>query len=384
MSMALLGCAVCVALIAWIIGGYPLLLSLEARLNCRRVDSGPIQPSVTAIIPVHNGGQFLAAKLDSVLASDYPAHLLEVLVLSDGATDNTDSVAESYVSTGRVRFFKLPRAGKAAALSAAFPHADREILLLTDVRQILDRDCVKRLVCRFNDASVGAVSGNLKIRSGENSGETNVGLYWRYESCIRRNLSAVDSVLGATGPIYAIRKAFACTLPEACILDDMWLPLQPVLAGKRAVLAEDSIAWDYPTSLHTEFRRKVRTQAGLYQLLWLEPRLWKPWSNRLWTSFFFLKLGRLFLPHLLIVLLILSFWLPSPFKMLFLSAQVFFYLLASADRFIPDGVPAKRLSGPVAAFVVLLAAAFCAQSVFFTDPAKLWKTTQVRVKAASN
>lgn len=383
MSMALVVSAVCVVCIFLILAGYPVLLSWRARLGERGVVCAPIEPSITAVIPVHNGGQFLAAKLDSVLASDYPPDLLEVLVLSDGSTDNTDSIAESYVSTGRVRFIRLPRGGKATALSAAFQHSDREVFLLTDVRQTLDRDCVRLLVSRFNDASVGAVSGNLKIRSGETSGEANVGLYWRYESWIRKNLSRVDSVLGATGPIYAIRRAFACALPEGCILDDMWLPLQPVLGGKRAVLAEDSVVWDYPTSLQTEFGRKVRTQAGLYQLLSLEPRLWKPWSNRLWTSFMFIKMGRLFLPHLLIALFLLSFWVPPPFRMLLLVPQLAIYSLAIVDRVIPEGTFAKKLSGPAAACLVLVAAAFCAQSIFFTDPAKLWKTTQVRIKAAS-
>jgi len=374
------GCAFC---LFWVVAGYPLWLSWRARYRARVTDSAPVEPSITAIIPVYNGGQFLAAKLDSVLSSDYPPAKLEVLVLSDASTDDTDTIAESYrassCAAGRVRFLRLPRGGKAAALSTAFQHSDREIFLLTDVRQILDRNCVRLLVSRFHDPTVGAVSGNLKIRSGETSGEAGVGLYWRYESWIRRNLSLVDSLLGATGPIYAIRRSLARPLPKGCILDDMWLPMQVVLDGKRTPLAEDSVAWDYPTGLKSEFARKVRTQAGLYQLLALEPRLLNPWSNRLWVSFMILKLGRLVLPHLLIALFLISWWLPAPIQAMVLIPQLFFYALSFLDRFIPEGAAAKRLTGPLAAFATLIAAAFCAQAIFFTDPGRFWKTTRVRI-----
>lgn len=368
----------CCGCLFWVLLGYPIWLWWKARRG-HEPDSAPIEPSVTAVIPVHNGEHFLAAKLDSILCSDYPADKLDVLVLSDASTDGTDAIAQAYGSTGRVRFLRLPKGGKAVALSVAFEHCTREILLLTDVRQILDPACTRRLVSRFNDPAVGAVSGNLKIRSGQTSGEVGVGLYWRYESWIRHSLSQIDSLLGATGPIYAIRRSLARPLPAGCLLDDMWLPLQVVLDGKRTPLAEDSIAWDYPTGLKTEFVRKVRTQAGIYQLLSFEPRLLNPRLNRLWFPFMILKLGRLFMPHLLIVLFVVSFWLPTPMNILVLVPQLLFYVLSLIDRFLPEGVKLKRLTGPLAAFATLIAAAFCAQVIFLKGPANLWKTTRVRV-----
>ena len=111
------GCSLCVF---WILAGYPLLLDWKARRWSRPPSVSPVEPSITAIIPVHNGEQFLAAKLDSVLSSDYPPDKLEVIVLSDASTDDTDSIAVSYASTGRVRFTRLPKGGKAVALSVAF------------------------------------------------------------------------------------------------------------------------------------------------------------------------------------------------------------------------------------------------------------------------
>jgi len=365
--------------ILWTAVGYPLWLAQRARHDPRPVACGPYVPRVTAIVPVYNGERFLAAKLESLLASDYPAEHLDVVVVSDASTDGTEAIAASFASTGRVRFIALSKGGKAAALTAAFPGIEREVLLLTDVRQVLERDCVRRLMERLHDPAVAVVSGLLRIREGETSGEAGTGLYWRYESWIRGNLSAVDSVLGATGPIYAIRREYARALPAACILDDVWLPYQAVLEGKRSVLAEDAVAWDYPTSLQSEFNRKVRTQAGLYQLLKQEPRLLQPTRNRLFVPFMNLKIGRLLMPHALIVFFVASFWLPSPLAAIALAGQALFYGTYLLDRWLGDANPLKRVAAPLSAFVVLMAATFCAQAIFFRDPSTLWKTTQVRV-----
>ena len=367
------------ALVFWTLAGYPLWLARRARNARTTLASAESVPTVTAIIPVHNGGRFLAAKLASVLSSDYPTALLDVLVVSDGSTDDTDSIALHWAQRGRVRFLRLEKGGKAAALTTAFPMISAEIVLLTDVRQQLESGCIRALMTRFADATVGAVSGTLKIRSGETAGEASTGLYWKYESWIRANLSRVDSLLGATGPIYAIRRTLVRPLPVGCILDDMWLPLQVVLDGNRAILATDAVAWDYPTSLTSEFGRKVRTQAGLYQLFGMEKRLLKPSRNRLFAAFLNLKLFRLFLPYFLITAFLSSLFLASPWREIALALQGIFYGLAAIDSVLPDGHILKRASAPLAAFVTLVTAAFMAQAIFFRDPASLWTTTQVRM-----
>ena len=383
MTMAAWLLGACGALILWTLFGFPLLLAWRASRAdgasaLERAMTDDDLPTVTAIIPVHNGARFLVAKLTSVLASDYPASRLDVIVLSDGSTDDTDAIATDFATRERVRFVRLPKGGKAVALSVAFPMTQSDVVLLTDVRQQLNADCVRRLVAHFADPRVGVVSGTLRIRSGETAGEATTGLYWRYESWIRANLSRIDSVLGATGPIYAIRRSLVRALPANCILDDMWLPMQAVLGGSRAVLASDAIAWDYPTSLNSEFARKVRTQAGLYQLLRLEPRLLDPMRNRLFWSFVNLKIARLLLPHVLIVAAVASAFLPMPWRVYALAAQALFYGTALLDRFAAESSKIKRISAPIAAFVTLVGAAFCAQSIFFRDPASLWKTTTVR------
>lgn len=370
----------CAAWAIFVLAGYPVWLAVRARFFGRPTRHGPNEPIITAVIPVHNGVQFLAAKLESVLSSDYPPEKLDILVLSDGSDDGTDQVAEDYARRFpvRVRARHLTRGGKAAALNAAMSEVSAEVLLLTDIRQQLHPGCIRRLAEMLHDPQVGVVSGNLKIHLGDSSEEANVGLYWLYESWIRRNLGRLDSLMGATGPIYAIRRELVRPLPAGCILDDVWLPMQAVLAGYRSVLDEQAVAWDYPTSLDAEFGRKVRTQAGLFQLAWQLPGLFSL-RNRLRWPFLFLKLGRLLLPEVLIVCLLASLCLPSALRWLALAGQAGFYGLALLDRWIPDASSPKRATAPIRAVVVLLGAALFAVSVFFVAPEKLWKHTKVRV-----
>jgi len=362
-----------------------LWLAVRAKLHPRPPHEGPNEPSITAIIPVHNGGQFLAAKLESVLDSAYRSDKLDILVLSDASTDDTDGVALEFVRRfpKRVRFTRLPRGGKAAALNAAFPLVQSEILLLTDVRQRLHPYCVRLLAATLADPEVGVVSGNLLILSGESSGEANVGLYWRYESWIRANLGLTDSMLGATGPIYAMRRDLARPLPRGCILDDVWLPMQAVLGGYRAVWNAHAIAWDYPTSLDAEFVRKVRTQAGIYQLLKLLPGLLTR-RNRVRWAFLCFKLGRLLLPEVLLLNFLATFWLNGPIFAVLLAGQLGFYSLALLDPLVGEKSSLKRITAPVRAFVVLLAAALCATAIFFRTPEQLWKNTRVRAPGKAN
>src|SRR5581483_8828376 len=257
MMAVLFAAAACA--IAYVLAGYPLLLAFLARWFGKPIRRQDHVESVTVIIAVRNGARWLAQKIDSVLAQDYPASMLDILIVSDGSTDQTEQIAESYAGRG-VRLLCVPAGGKPAALNAAVPHARGELLFLTDVRQVLQRDCLRRLTACMADPAVGIVSGDLRISRGDTEEEESTGLYWKYENWIRINLAKLDSMLGATGPIYLIRRSLYQPIPADSLLDDVYLPLCVHLRGYRLVLEEGAIAIDEPTSLSTEFRRKVRTQ----------------------------------------------------------------------------------------------------------------------------
>ena len=352
--------------------GYPLLLAWLAR-HPRPVHKKFTPRRVSVILPVYNGERWIGPKLDSLLALDYPAGLVEILVISDGSTDATDRIAAQYAARSAVRLLQVPRGGKALALNRALAEASGEILFFTDVRQQLSADSLRNLVACFADSAIGAASGELVIRQGKTSAETNVGLYWRYEKWIRTRLSRLDSVIGATGCIYAMRRDLATPLPADTLADDMYLPLAAFFRGYRVILETSAKAFDDPTGLETEFRRKVRTLAGVYQVARFYPGLLGP-RNRLWIHFISHKLARLLMPWALLAIAASSFALPDPWRICAWSVQALVYGLAALDVVVPEPWPLKRATSPARTFVVLMAASFCAVAVLFVPPQKLWKT----------
>jgi cellulose synthase/poly-beta-1,6-N-acetylglucosamine synthase-like glycosyltransferase len=365
-----------VAFCAYTLFGYPLLLGLLARWRARPVRKAPWRATVSIILPVYNGERWMAAKLESIRALDYPAELLEILVVSDGSTDGTEDIVQRFASRSKLAYLAVPRRGKAAALNAALARASGEILFFTDVRQQLHPDSLANLIACFADPQVGVASGELVIRDGTGLEEASVGLYWKYEKWIRKQLSRLDSVLGATGCIYAMRRELASPLPEGTLNDDMYLPLGAFFRGYRVILDDAAVAFDCPTPLASEFRRKVRTLAGVYQILGSYPALLGP-RNRMWIHFFSHKLARLLMPWAMIAAAAASFGLPAPWKAWAIGAQASAYILALLDAWLPANFPLKRLTSPVRTFAVLMTASLCALAILFVPARVLWKETRV-------
>ena len=372
--IAMILCAAASATLIYVVVGYPLLLGFIASRWPQPVQSSAShQPDISIIIPAYNGELYLAGKLRSVLALDYPREKMEVIVVSDGSTDLTDEIARSFADQG-VLLIRQERGGKPAALNTAVPTARGEIVVLTDVRQELEANSVALLVESFADPSVGTVSGELVIRKGNSQAESDIGLYWRFESWIRDQLSSIDSMFGATGPFYAMRRSLVVRIPPDTLLDDMYLPISAFFRGFRLIVDKRAKAYDFPTSRETEFRRKVRTLAGNYQLLFFYPRLLLP-ANRMWLHYMSYKIGRLLLPWCLLVIAATTWWIPEPLRIILLAGQFSLYGLAGLDPAIGPRSPFKRLSSPLRTFVTMMVAAVQGLSVFFVPARSLWKVT---------
>jgi poly-beta-1,6-N-acetyl-D-glucosamine synthase len=376
MNVSVLLFLLSVSFLFYILAGYPIALALWSRLAARPISKAFVPRRISIVIPVRNGEQWIEEKIRSLLESDYPHELLDILVVSDGSSDGTEALVQTR-SDPRVRLLSLPAGGKATALTRGLQQVSSDILVLTDVRQPFDSQALRNLVACFADPSVGLVTGELVIREGTTQSEFNTGLYWKYEKWIRKSLNRVDAMLGATGSICAIRREAVAPIPADVLLDDVYLPFVAVSRGYRIYFEEQAKAYDLPTSLQSEFRRKVRTQAGVYQIIRYFPSLLWP-GNRRFIHFVSHKFGRLLLPFAMILLFVSSFGLPQPWKTLALSCQAIFYLIALADPIVPEGTYIKRLSAVIRAFTVLVAAALCALCVFVVPAQQLWKETSVR------
>jgi len=352
---------------------YPLFINWLARVRPNPVRRVPQTPTVSVILATHNGAAFLKDKLDSILALDYPNERVEVIVVNDGSTDATAQIAESYAP---IKLIHSPKLGKASALNQGIAAARNEVLVLTDVRQRLAPHSLRYLMENLADPRVGAVSAELQIMPGSSNEEADTGAYWKYERWIRLNLSSIDSIFGATGSYYAIRRELAIPIPPNTLVDDMYLPLNAFFKGYRLVVDQRAKMYDYPTNLSTEFGRKVRTLAGNYQILAAYPQLIGP-RNRLLLHFLSYKLGRLLLPFALIVCAVSSLCIGGGIAVLSASGQAAVYLAAIFDPRIPPKIPLKRLTSPIRSFLTMMLATLCAISIWFVPAERLWKTTHV-------
>jgi cellulose synthase/poly-beta-1,6-N-acetylglucosamine synthase-like glycosyltransferase len=229
--------------------------------------------------------------------------------------------------------------------------------MFADARQAFATDAIAELVANFADPTVGAVTGELVLdceehaRASESGVAEAVGLYWRYEKWIRRQESALHSVPGATGAIYAMRRSLWQPLQAGTLLDDVLAPIRVVLQGYRTVFDDAARAYDrVAADADEEQRRKIRTIAGNYQILALEPRLLSPFHNPVWLQYVSHKImSRLIVPYALIACFVSSAVLASSGAIyaIAFAGQVAFYGLAIygaalASEATTGRVPARR------------------------------------------
>jgi len=363
---------VCVALVGYTYLGYPLVLYFKTRWHSRPSQFVSIFPNISIIISVHNEGATIGDKLRNIAQLHYPRSRREVIVVSDGSTDDTRAVLAR--EKGRVNKMLVLREhrGKACALNQAIAAATGEILVFTDARQMMERDAVRWLIANFADLTVGCVSGELMLRPSS-SRTQGIGFYWTMEKCIRRWEGSVGSCVGVSGGLYAVRRSMIGPLPVETILDDVYLPMQVARAGGRIIFESRARAWDtLSPQVSSEFRRKVRTLTGNYQLLRLSPWIVTT-PNPLRFAFISHKLARLVVPFAMAGALVSSAQLRTPFFEAALGLQIAFYLLPllsiwrAAPRFV------IRVADAVTAFLVMNSAAAVAFGNFVRGKTPAWR-----------
>jgi cellulose synthase/poly-beta-1,6-N-acetylglucosamine synthase-like glycosyltransferase len=247
-----------VALLVYTYAGYPLLIRLWASFKPQHPITGWMMPRLTLVVVAHNESRRIKQRLENFLDLDYPWDHLDIIVASDGSTDDTAEQARTYHSTYvRVLEFKKRR-GKSAVLNDVMKLVRGEIVVLADARQRFETGALRALASRFADPQVGAVSGELILMDGDSHSEVGKGVdfYWRYEKFMRLYEGIIDSTVGATGAIYAMRRELFQPIPESLILDDVLIPMQVVRQGYRVLFEPKARAYDWvvQTVSHKLFR----------------------------------------------------------------------------------------------------------------------------------
>ncbi len=314
--------------------GYPLLLLAAAKLKSRPVKKGAYEPRVSVVLSAFNEEKFIGDKIRNLLSLDYPVEKIEILIGSDGGTDRTDDIVAEFHDP-RIRFFRfVSNQGKPHVLNGLISEARGAVLIFTDARQRFEPQAVRKLVENFSDSEVGCVSGELYFEEVRGQG-VSVGMdaYWKYEKFLRRKEAQIGSMLGATGAIYAARTGLVPVLPLNILVDDMYIPLAIVAKGYRAVFESEARAYDLASSKGSqEFKRKVRTLSGNFQIFASLSHLLVPWKSSVAWQLWSHKVLRLLVPYFLILAFLSNaFLVQLPFYLGTLAVQVLFYGLAAYE-----------------------------------------------------
>lgn len=361
--------------IAYAYAGYPLWLFLLSLCRRRPHVKTPNTPSISIVIAARNEAGRIARKLENLAALEYPSELVEVIVVSDGSTDGTNELLRSRQSHNLKVICTEDHVGKAVALNEGVAAATGEIILFTDIRQMIEPGAVRELVANFADPRVGCVSGELMF--GELEGSTGIarplGLYWQMEKQIRRLESETGSVVGATGSLYAARRALIPTLPGGTLLDDVYIPLAIARSGSRVLFEPNARAWDNVVDeASTEFRRKVRTLTGNFQLIRVASWVINPFQP-LWFRFTSHKLSRLAVPWLMIGALILAALVRDGLSLAYIFGFALLIVAAGIAAATRSSGLISRICSVAQAFVVLNAAAAMAFVNFTTNRYGVWQ-----------
>lgn len=338
--------------------GYGILLYLMVRfkrLFGRKKTSAEqeiFEPTVTLVVPAYNEEDFILKKVENCLDLDYPKDKLEIIFITDGSTDRTKELLEQ---DGRVKVLhEDKRAGKAAAENRAMKFVNSEIVVFCDANTLLNKNAIRELVKHYKDPKVGAVSGEKRIltQQAEGAAAAGEGLYWKYESTLKKMDSEMLTVVGAAGELISFRSSLVEDLEPDTILDDFMQSMRIALKGYRVIYEPAAYAMETASAdVREELKRKVRICAGGWQSM-----------SRLLPAFNFLKhplLTFLYTSHRVLRWSISAFVLPVIFVLnLFLLdkgivyiflfvAQVIFYILALIGWYLQSKkIKAKLLFVP--------------------------------------
>jgi len=296
-------------MILYVYLGYPLSVLVLGLFRRAPVQRASRTPAVTVVIAAYNEEGVIAATVRNKLEQDYPEHLLEVLVVSDGSSDRTDAIVAAF-DDPRVRLLRQePRAGKTSALNMAIPHAHGEIIVFSDANSIYAPDAVRQLAANFNDPQVGYVSGKMIYVNPDGSpvGE-GCSAYMRYENALRAAETRIGSIVGVDGGIDAVRKELYVPM-KADQLPDFVLPLRVVQAGFRVVYEPQAVLRESVLKrADDEYRMRVRVSLRAFwalfdmrALLLFKPDplfSWQLWSHKVLRYLCFVFMAALVVANL--------------------------------------------------------------------------------------
>lgn len=293
---------IAIFLIFYVYVGYPFMALLLGFIINRGVASAANEPLITILIAAYNEEEFIDATVKNKLALDYPQDRLEIIVISDGSSDQTDTIVKAIYDPRVSLIRQEPRAGKTSALNLAVPQAKGEIVVFSDANSIYATDTLRLLAEAFSDRSVGYVTGKMIYANTDGTPIGNgCSAYMRYENMVRSIETRIGSVVGVDGGIDAVRASLYRPM-KAEQLPDFVLPLMVVEQGYRVVFEPRALLWENSLKeAADEYKMRVRVSLRAFWALydmrvlllpWLNPLFaWQLWSHKVLRYLCFIALS---------------------------------------------------------------------------------------------
>jgi biofilm PGA synthesis N-glycosyltransferase PgaC len=250
------------ALLVWI------LINVRKKLQHRIVDhNSSFEPPVSLVVAVYNEEDVIKKKIENCLEIDYPKNKLKLIFVADGSTDNSAAIIKQYPQIELLH--KPERQGKVAAINRTMTIVTTDYVIFCDANTFLNKDCIKEIIKHYSDEKIGAVAGEKKVvvpatlNKPVKDGE---GLYWKYESKLKKIDSDFYSVVGAAGELFSIRTKLFEPVPSEVLLDDFIISMNICKKGYRVIYEPKAYAMEAPSlTMKDEQKRKIRISAGGFQ-----------------------------------------------------------------------------------------------------------------------
>ena len=339
----------CIGLVFYTYVGYGILAWILVKIRrlvgkqFRKYNDPTFLPKVTLVIPAYNEMSCIEAKVENTFSLDYPSDKTEILFVTEGSNDGTSE----YIQSLKFQYPNLKmiagevRRGKIEAMNIAIKTIDTPIVIFTDANTNLNNQVIRNIVRHFQDPQVGAVAGEKRIetRGSEAAAGAGEGLYWKYESLLKKLDTELYSVVGAAGELFAVRTHLFGEVEKDTLLDDFMVSLRVAASGFRVIYEPNSYASERPSfSIQDEMKRKIRIASGGFQSIARLGFLWNIFRYGL-LSFQYIShramrwaVAPFCLPLIFFLNLALIFTKPisqnQPIYWLFMGGQVVFYLMA--------------------------------------------------------
>lgn len=276
---------ICISLVIYTYIGYGILLVLLVKLKrvfgyrifSPAIPPDNLLPEVTLLICAYNEEDIIKDKIKNCRNLNYPNKKLTLLWVTDGSDDSTNEILSQFNDVKVI--YSKERKGKTSAINHGMTEVKTPLVVFTDANTMLNENAIRNLVLQFQDKKVGCVSGEkcVKSKSDNQIASNGEGLYWKYESTLKRLDSELYSTMGAAGELFAIRTELYKNLSENILLDDFVISMNILIKGYKIAYTKEAFAIEYGSAnINEESKRKMRISAGGIQSIWILKRLLNP------------------------------------------------------------------------------------------------------------